>query len=140
MLRAVKDKRSSRNNKITMDKFNTIIGEVEKLTVAELAELVKKMEEKFGVSAAAMAAGPAAGGAAGAEAEEKTAFDVIIKDGGAQKIQVIKVLREVLGLGLKEAKDMTEGTPKTAKTGMKKDEAEDLKKKLEAAGAAVEVK
>jgi large subunit ribosomal protein L7/L12 len=124
-----------------MDKFNTIISEVEKLTVVELADLVKKMEEKFGVSAAAMAAGPAAGGAAGgAEAEEKTAFDVVIKDGGAQKIQVIKVLREVLGLGLKEAKDMTEGTPKVAKAGMKKDEAEDLKKKLEAAGAVIEIK
>ena len=100
------------------DKFNNIISEVEKMTVAELAELVKTLEEKFGVSAAAMAA-PAAGGAAGEAAEEKTAFDVVIKEAGGQKIQVIKVLREVLALGLKEAKDMTEGTPKVAKAGMK---------------------
>jgi len=121
------------------DKFNNIISEVEKMTVAELAELVKTLEEKFGVSAAAMAA-PAAGGAAGEAAEEKTAFDVVIKEAGGQKIQVIKVLREVLALGLKEAKDMTEGTPKVAKAGMKKEEAEELKKKLEGAGATVEIK
>ncbi len=122
-----------------MDKFTDIISKVETLTVVELAQLVKKLEEKFGVSAAAMAV-VAPGGAGGAEAEEKTAFDVVIKEGGGQKIQVIKVLREALGLGLKEAKDMTEGTPKVAKAGMKKEEAEELKKKLEAAGAAVEVK
>jgi large subunit ribosomal protein L7/L12 len=123
-----------------MDKFNDIITKVEGMTVAELAELVKALETKFGVSAAAMAA-PAAGGGAGAEAgEEKSSFDVVIKDGGSQKIQVIKVLREALGLGLKEAKDMTEGTPKVAKTGLKKEEAEDLKTKLAAAGAVVEVK
>ena len=123
-----------------MEKFNDIITKVEGMTVTELAELVKALETKFGVSAAAMAA-PSAGGAAGGEAaEEKTSFDVVIKDGGGQKIQVIKVLREALGLGLKEAKEMTEGTPKVAKTGLKKDEAEDLKKKLETAGAAVEIK
>ncbi len=122
-----------------MDKFNNIISEVEKMTVLELAELVKAIETKFGVSAAMpVAAVGTAGGAA--EVEEKTAFDVVIKDGGGQKIQVIKVLREVLALGLKEAKDMTEGTPKTVKAGMKKDEAEDLKKKLEVAGATVEIK
>lgn len=123
-----------------MEKLNDIISKVETLTVAELAELVKAMEQKFGVSAAAMAVGSAAGGAAGAEAEEKTAFDVVIKEGGGQKIQVIKVLREALGLGLKEAKEMTEGTPKVAKAGMKKEDAEELKKKLEGAGAVVEVK
>ena len=122
-------------------KFDDIITKVEGMTVAELAELVKTLETKFGVSAAAMAA-PAAGGAgAGAEAaEEKSSFDVVITAAGDQKIQVIKVLREAVGLGLKEAKDMTEGTPKTAKAGLKKDEAEDLKKKLETAGAKVELK
>lgn len=123
-----------------MDKLNDIISKVETLTVVELAELVKKLEEKFGVSAAAMAV--AGGGAAGGgeAAEEKTAFDVVIKEGGGQKIQVIKVLREALGLGLKEAKDMAEAKDKAVKTGMKKEEADDLKKKLEGAGAVVEVK
>ena len=121
------------------DKFQDIISKVETLTVVELAELVKAMEQKFGVSAAAIA-GPSAGSGQAAEAEEKTAFDVVIKDGGGQKIQVIKVIREVLGLGLKEAKDMAEAKGKVVKAGMKKDEAEDLKKKLEGAGATVEVK
>ena len=122
-----------------MEKLNDILSKVETLTVTELAELIKMMEQKFGVSAAMPAAAAGAAGA-GAEAEEKTSFDVIIKEGGGQKIQVIKVLREALGLGLKEAKDMTEGTPKTAKAGLKKEEAEDLKKKLEGAGAVVELK
>ncbi len=122
-----------------MEKLNDIISKVESLTVAELSELVKAMETKFGVSAAAMAA-PAAGGGADAEVEEKTSFDVVIADAGGQKIQVIKVIREALGLGLQEAKAMTEGTPKTAKAGMKKEEAEELKKKLEGAGAKVELK
>jgi len=122
-----------------MEKLNDIISKVETLTVAELAELVKAMETKFGVSAAMPVA--AGGGAAGGEAaEEKSSFDVVVKDGGSQKIQVIKVLREALGLGLKEAKDMTEGTPKVAKTGLKKEEANDLKAKLEAAGAVIEIK
>jgi large subunit ribosomal protein L7/L12 len=120
-------------------KFSDIITKIEGMKVTELAELVKALEEKFGVSAAAMAA-PAAGGGAGAEVEEKTSFDVVIKEGGGQKIQVIKVLREALGLGLKEAKDMTEGTPKIAKAGLKKEEAEELKKKLEGAGASIEIK
>ena len=121
-------------------KFADIITKVESMTVAELAELIKALETKFGVSAAAMSA-PAAGGAvAGEAAEEKSSFDVVITAAGDQKIQVIKVLREAVGLGLKEAKDMTEGTPKTAKAGLKKDEAEDLKKKLEGAGAKVELK
>ncbi len=121
-------------------KFTDIITKVEGMTVAELSELVKALETKFGVSASAMAVGGASAGGGAAEVEEKTSFDVVIKEAGNQKIQVIKVLREALGLGLKEAKDMTDATPKVAKAGMKKDEAEDLKKKLEVAGAVVEVK
>lgn len=124
-----------------MADFDTIISAVEKLTVAELSELVKKMEEKFGVSAAMMAA-PAAGGGAGGDAggEEKTAFDVVVKAGGDQKIQVIKVIREATGLGLKEAKDIVDGAPKEVKKGLSKADAEELKKKLESAGATVELK
>ena len=122
-----------------MDKFNDIISKVETLTVTELAELVKAMETKFGVSAA-MAAGPSAGAGQAAEAEEKTAWDVVLTSGGQQKIQVIKVLREATGQGLKEAKDLVDGAPKPVKTGLKKEEAEELKKKLEAAGATVELK
>lgn len=121
------------------DKLDTIISEVEKLTVLEMAELVKKMETKFGVSAAVAVAG-GGGASGGGEAEEKTAWGVNLKDGGGQKIQVIKVLREATGLGLKEAKDIVDGAPKMVKEGLKKDEAEDLKKKLEAAGATVELK
>jgi len=120
------------------DKLNTIISEVEKLTVLEMAELVKKMEEKFGVSAAVAAVG--GGGGGGEAAEEKTAWNVELKDGGGQKIQVIKVLREATGLGLKEAKDMVDGAPKVVKEGLKKEEAEELKKKLEEAGAKAELK
>ncbi len=122
-----------------MADFDAIMSAVEKLTVAELAELVKKMEEKFGVSAA-MAAGPAAAGAGPAEAEEKTAWDVVITKGGEQKIQVIKVIREATGLGLKEAKDIVDAAPKSVKTGLAKADAETLKKSLEAAGATVELK
>lgn len=123
-----------------MADLNNIIAEVEKLTVAELAELVKAMETKFGVSAA-MAAGPAAGGGSGdAGGDEKTAWDVVIKEGGAQKIAVIKVIREATGLGLKEAKDIVDAAPKAVKAGMPKADAEELKKKLEAAGAVVELK
>jgi len=123
-----------------MADLNNIIAEVEKLTVAELAELVKAMETKFGVSAAM--AGPAAGGAGAGDAggEEKTAWDVIIKEGGGQKIAVIKVIREATGLGLKEAKDIVDAAPKAVKAGMPKADAEELKKKLEAAGAVVELK
>lgn len=121
-----------------MEKFDKIISEVEKLSVLELAELVKALEEKFGVSAAAMAvAGPAAGGAAGGE--EKTAWNVVLKSGGEQKINVIKIVKEVTGLGLKEAKDMVDGAPKAIKEGMKKEEADELKKKLELVGAVVEL-
>lgn len=122
-----------------MEKFKDIIEKIEKLTVVELAELVKTLEEKFGVSASAMAVG--GGAAAGSEeAVEKTSFDVVLKAVGDQKINVIKAVKEATGLGLKEAKDLVEGAPKPVKTGMKKDEAEELKKKLEEVGAVVELK
>jgi large subunit ribosomal protein L7/L12 len=112
------------------------------LTVLEAAELSKMLEEKWGVSAAAPVAVAAVGaaGAAGAAVEEKTAFDVILASAGAQKINVIKVVRELTGLGLKEAKDLVEGAPKPVKTGVAKEEAETMKKKLTDAGATVEVK
>lgn len=117
------------------DKFNSIISEVEKLSVGELVELVKTMEEKFGISAAApvAAAGPAAA------AEEKTSFNVNLKAAGEQKLNVIKVVREVTGLGLKEAKDLVDGAPKMVKEGLKKEEADELVKKLQEAGATVEI-
>ena len=123
-----------------MDKLENIIAEVEKLTVLEMAELVKKMETKFGVSAAVAVAGGGAAGAGAGEVEEKTAWKVELKSGGGQKIQVIKVIREITGLGLKEAKDIVDAAPKVVKEGLKKEDAEDLKKKLEAAGATVELK
>lgn len=120
-----------------------ILDAVKKLTVLELANLVKHMEEEFGVSAAApvmaMAAGGAAGGDGGAAAEKDT-FDVILTNAGGQKIGVIKVVREITGLGLKEAKDLVDGAPKELKKGVKKDEAEKIKADLEAAGATVEIK
>lgn len=109
------------------------------MTVLELSELVKVLEKKFGVSAAAVAvAGPAAGGAAGGE--EKSSFDAELTDGGANKIAVIKVVKEALGLGLKEAKDMVDGAPAIMKAGLKKEEAEELKKKVEEAGGKVTLK
>ena len=114
-----------------------MIEEIKKMTVVELAELVKAIEEEFGVSAAAVAA-PAAG-AAGAAAEEKSSFNVVLKDAGANKIQVIKVVRDATGLGLKEAKDLVDGAPKAVKEGANKDEAEELKAKFEAVGAVVEL-
>jgi large subunit ribosomal protein L7/L12 len=116
-----------------------LVEELSKKTVLEIAELVKALEEKWGVSAAAPVA-VVAGGAAGAPAEEKTAFDVILKDGGANKINVIKEVRAVTGLGLAEAKALVEGAPKTVKEGATKEDAEKIKKALEAAGAKVEVK
>ena len=119
------------------DKHNDIISKIESLTVVELAELVKALEEKFGISAAAMAAAPAAGGAPAGE--EKTAFNVLLKSGGEQKINVIKAIREATSLGLKEAKDLVEAAPKMVKEGLKKEEAEELKKKLEAAGGTAEI-
>ncbi len=122
------------------EKITNLIEEVKALTVLELNELVKALEEEFGVSAAAMAA-PAAGGAAAPAAEEKTEFDVVLAGfDAAAKIKVIKVVREVTGQGLAEAKATVEGTPKTLKEAVSKDEAEELKKKLEEAGAKVELK
>ncbi|MBR4116200.1 MAG: 50S ribosomal protein L7/L12 [Bacteroidales bacterium] len=121
-----------------MTDLNKIIDELSALTVIEAAELAKMLEEKWGVSAAAPVAVAAAG--AGAAAEEKTEFDVILADGGANKIAVIKEVRAITGLGLKEAKDLVEGAPKEVKKGVAKDEAEKLKKQLEAAGAKVELK
>ena len=115
-----------------------LLEKIDSLTVAELAELVKAIEEKYGVSAVAAAA-PVAGGAAAA-AEEKTSFDVVLKDAGSNKIQVIKVVRDATGLGLKEAKELVDGAPKTVKEGVKKEEAEELKAKLEEQGAKVTLK
>jgi len=119
-----------------------IVDELSGLSVLEAAELSKMLEEKWGVSAAAPVAVAAAGGAAAgaAPAEEKTAFDVILASAGAQKINVIKVVRELTGLGLKEAKDLVEGAPKPVKTGVSKEDAENMKKKLTEAGATIEVK
>ena len=123
------------------EKITAMIEEVKALTVLELSELVKALEEEFGVSAAAMAA-PAAGGAAAEAAEEKTEFDVVLAGfDAAKKVAIIKAVREVVpGLGLKEAKDIVEGAPKTLKEGASKEEAETMKKKLEEAGAKVEIK
>ena len=113
--------------------------EIKKMTVVELADLVKAIEEEFGVSAVAAAA-PAAGGAAGAAAaEEKSSFNVVLKEAGDQKIKVIKVVRDATGLGLKEAKELVDGAPKTVKEGVSKEEAEELKAKFEEAGATVEL-
>ncbi|MDR0979324.1 MAG: 50S ribosomal protein L7/L12 [Lachnospiraceae bacterium] len=116
-----------------------LLEEIDNLTVIELSELVKGIEEKYGVSAAAVAA-PAAGAAvAGAAAEEKSEFDVVLKASGDNKIGVIKIVKEVLGLGLKEAKDLVDGAPKTIKEKVKKEEAEELNAKLTEAGATVEL-
>lgn len=117
-----------------------ILEAVSSMTVMDIVELVKKMEEKFGVSAAAVAAAPAAGGAAAAPAEEQTEFNVVMKGFGANKIEVIKVIRAITGLGLKEAKDLVEGVPSVVKEGVAKAEAEDVKKKLVEAGAEIEIK
>ncbi len=123
-----------------MEKYKDLLDKIGEMKVTELSELVKAMEEKFGVSAAmpVMAGGAAAGG--GEAAEEKTSWGVLLKEGGGQKIQVIKVLREATGLGLKEAKDLVDAAPKVVKEGLKKEEAEELKKKLEGAGAVAELK
>ena len=114
-----------------------MIEEIKKMTVVELADLVKAIEEEFGVSAVAAAA-PAAGAAAPA-AEEKTSFNVVLKEAGANKIQVIKVVRDATGLGLKEAKELVDGAPKTVKEGVNKEEAEELKAKFTEAGAVIEL-
>lgn len=121
------------------EKVTAIVEELKGLTVLELSELVHAVEDEFGVSAAAaVVAGPAA--EAGAAAEEKTEFDVVLKAAGAEKIKVIKVVREVTGLGLKEAKEVVDGAPKVLKEGVSKEEAEDIQKKLDAEGAKVTLK
>ena len=122
-----------------MEIIEKLIEEIDALTVVELADLVKAIEEKYGVSAVAAAA-PAAGAVAGgAAAEEKTSFNVVLKDAGDQKIKVIKVVRDATGLGLKEAKDLVDGAPKTVKEGANKEEAEELKAKFEEVGAVIEL-
>ncbi len=119
-----------------MEKFQSIIEQIEKLTVVELAELVHTLEEKFGISAAAPVA---AGAGAAVAAEAKDSFNVVLKAAGDRKIEVIKAVREITGLGLKEAKDMVDAAPKTIKEGVKPAEADEMKKKLETAGATVSV-
>ena len=121
--------------------YEEIISAIEKMTILELADLVKAMEEKFGVSAAAPVAAAGAGAAAAAEpVEEKTEFDVVLKDAGSEKIKVIKEVRAITGLGLKEAKEAVEGTPKTLKEGVSKEDAQKIKEQLEKVGAVVEIK
>ena len=122
-----------------MAKVDELLESIDSLTVVELADLVKKIEEKYGVSAAAVAA-PVAGGAAAGAAEEKSNFNVVLKEVGANKIQVIKVVRDATGLGLKEAKDLVDGAPKTVKEGVSKEEAEELKAKFAEVGAVIELK
>ena len=122
-----------------MEKIEKLIEEIDSLTVVELNDLVKAIEEKDGVSAVAAAA-PAAGAVAGAAAEEKSSFDVVLTEAGDQKIKVIKVVRDATGLGLKEAKELVDGAPKTIKEGVAKEEAEDLKAKFTEVGAVVELK
>ncbi len=123
-----------------MEKIEKLIEEIDALTVVELADLVKAIEEKYGVSAVAAAAPAAGGAAAGAAGEEKSSFDVVLTEAGDQKIKVIKVVRDATGLGLKEAKDLVDGAPKTVKEGASKEEAEDLKAKFAEVGAVVELK
>ena len=123
------------------EKIESIVTAIEGLTLLELKELVTAIEEKFGVSGAIMVGGPAVGGAAAAPAEEeKTEFDVILADAGANKLKVVKVVKDITGLGLKDAKDMVDGAPKTVKEGVSKEEAEKVKEALTAAGATVEIK
>ena len=121
-----------------MAKVDELLETIDSLSVVELSELVKGIEEKYGVSAAAVAA-PVAGAAGAAAAEEKSSFNVVLKEAGANKIQVIKVVRDATGLGLKEAKDLVDGAPKTVKENVAKEEAEDLKAKFTEAGAVVEL-
>ncbi len=123
-----------------MADLNAIAENLSELTVMEAAELVKILEEKWGVSAAAPVAVAAVAGGGGEAAEEKTEFDVVLKSAGAKKINVIKEVRAITGLGLKEAKELVESAPKAVKEGVSKEEAEELKKKIEAAGAEVEIK
>ena len=123
-----------------MEKIEKLIEEIDALTVVELAELVKAIEEKYGVSAVAAAAPVAGGVGAGEAAEEKSSFDVVLAEAGDQKIKVIKVVRDATGLGLKEAKELVDGAPKTVKEGVAKEEAEELKAKFSEVGAVVELK
>ncbi|MBR3696678.1 MAG: 50S ribosomal protein L7/L12 [Clostridia bacterium] len=120
------------------EKTDKILEEIDSLTVIELSELVKGIEEKYGVTAAAVAA-PAAGAAGAVAEEEKSSFNVVLKEAGANKIAVIKVVRDITGLGLKEAKDLVDGAPKTVKEGASKEEAEEMKAKFTEAGAVVEL-
>ena len=123
-----------------MEQYKDILDKIATLNALQLSELVKAMEEKFGISAAMpMVAAGVGAGAGDATAEEKTAWNVFLKNGGGQKIQVIKALKEALAIGLQEAKALVDGAPKVVKEGLKKDEAEELKKKLETAGAVVEL-
>lgn len=122
-----------------MAKIDELLESIDALSVAELAELVKGIEEKYGVSAAAVAAPAAGAGAGAAAAEEKSSFNVVLKEAGANKIQVIKVVRDATGLGLKEAKDLVDGAPKTIKENVSKDDAEALKAKFAEVGATVEL-
>ena len=122
-----------------MEKIEKLIEEIDSLTVVELADLVKAIEEKYGVSAVAAAAPVAGGAAEGGAAEEKSSFDVVLAEAGDQKIKVIKVVRDATGLGLKEAKELVDGAPKTVKEGVAKEEAEELKAKFTEAGAVVEL-
>jgi large subunit ribosomal protein L7/L12 len=122
------------------EKTTQILDLVKELTILELADLVKALEEEFGVSAAPVAAAPVAGAAAAAPVEEKTEFDVVLKAAGANKLAVIKVAREITGLGLKDAKDLVEGAPKTIKEAVSKEDAEKIAEQLKAAGAEVEIK
>lgn len=140
-----KEKNSAKSEeKKVPEKFKDLVKKIEELNVMDLAELVKILEEKFGVSAMPMAAAPAAGGTAasadGGEVAEKSSFDVELKEVGEQKIAVIKAVKAITGLGLKEAKDMVDAAPKTIKQGLKKEEAEEMKNKLQEAGATVELK
>ena len=122
------------------EKTTALLEEIKSLTILEMADLVKALEEEFGVSAAAPVAVAGGAGAAAPAEEEKTEFDVILKDFGAKKLDVIKAVREITGLGLKDAKDLVEGAPKAVKSGVSKDEASNVKTALEAAGATVEIK
>ena len=122
------------------EKTTAILEEIKALTILELADLVKAIEEEFGVSAAPVAVAAGGGAAPAAAAEEKTEFDVVLKSFGAKKLDVIKVVREITGLGLKEAKEMVEGAPQTVKEGASKEDAEQIKAKLTEAGAEVEIK
>ena len=124
----------------TPSKFKTLVESIEKMSVIDLHELVKHLEEKFGVSASAVALGPAMAGQAGEAKEEKSTFNVELTDGGATKIAIIKIVKEVLGIGLKEAKDLVDAAPSKLKDGMKKADAEELQKKIQEAGGKVTLK